>query len=103
MHNFVKPVSLISDGVPEQYGQSTSSGNIADAIRHAKPFFAPAWLQVESPLEKSCIRYESVADIITIMEQLSGAAYTAIQANAYEASLHFTKERIIARNEELFT
>lgn len=39
--------TVISDGVPETYGESKSSGNIFDIIKYAKPFMAPVALKVE--------------------------------------------------------
>ncbi|MGZ8553786.1 MAG: hypothetical protein ACXWV8_10295, partial [Chitinophagaceae bacterium] len=98
LHSF----STISDGVEEQYGISTCSGNIADIIRHARPFFAPAQLLLESPLEKSCSRYRTVDDIVNVLEQLTPGSYNTMQELAQQASLHYTKDKIINANAELF-
>lgn len=94
--------SIISDGVEEQYGVSTSSGNIADIIRHAKPFFAPAQLLLESRLEKSCIRYRTVDDIVNVLEQLTPASYAVMQEISQQSSLYYTKKNVINANAELF-
>lgn len=99
----LQPVSSISDGVEEQYGISTCSGNIADIIRHAKPFFAPAELPIESHLEKSCNRYKAISDIVHVLERLTPAQYAIIQELAQQASLHYSKDNIISRNAGLLT
>lgn len=94
--------STISDGVEEQYGVTTCSGNIADIIRYARPFFAPAQLLLESPLEKSCSRYKTIDDIVNVLEQLTTDSYNNMQELAQQASLHYTKDNIINANAELF-
>ena len=99
----LQPVSSISDGVDEQYGISTSSGNMGDIIRHAKPFLAPADLPIETYLEKNCSRYKTINDIVDVLEQLSPGKYEIMQGVAHQASLHYNKEEIISRNLSLFS
>jgi hypothetical protein len=94
--------SSISDGVKEQYGISTCSGNIADIIRYAKPFFAPGQLPLENYLEKCSSGYTTITDIIHVLEQLTPGKYNSMQELAYQASLHYTKDKIISRNAGLF-
>ena len=94
--------STINDGVDEQYGICTCSGNIADIIRHAKPFFAAEQLPLETCLEKSCSRYKTINDIVDHAEQLTAAKYDLMQESARQASLHYTKDNIISRNSSLF-
>jgi hypothetical protein len=99
----LQPFTTISDGVKEQYGTSTCSGNIADIIRYAKPFFIPNDVPLDTPLEKSCIAYVQISDITDVLEQLTPDKYVFMQEHAYQASLHYTKENIISRNPDVFT
>ena len=98
----LQPFNIINDGIKEQYGISTCSGNIADIIRHAIPFFAPEQLPIESQLEKSCNRYKTIHDIIDHIAQLTSAKYDLARESARQASLHYTKDNIINRNAALF-
>ena len=98
----LQPTITISDGVKEQYGVSTCSGNIADAIRHASPFFIPSETHIDAMLEKSCTRYKTVNELAAILQHLTENKYSVLQKQAYEASLHYTKENIISRNTAIF-
>jgi len=98
----LQPTPTISDGIKEQYGVSTCSGNIADAIRHASPFFIPSEVPIDAALEKSCTRYRSVNELVDLLQHLTGNKYSVLQKQAYEASLHYTKENIIRRNAAIF-
>ncbi len=94
--------TMISDGVTETYGRSTTSGNIADAIRHAKPFFSPDNLSLDNELEKACTRYTDIKVLAGTLKALTPERYQSLQQNAYQASLNYTKDNIILRNAELF-
>ncbi len=94
--------TMISDGVTETYGRSTTSGNIADAIRHARPFFSSEHLSLDNGLEKACTRYTDIKELAGTLKALTPERYQALQQNAYQASLNYTKENIILRNPDLF-
>ena len=94
--------TMIADGVTETYGRSTTSGNIADAIRHARPFFSPAHLSLDNNLAKACTRYTDIKELAGALKAMTSEHYQALQQNAYQASLNYTKENIILRNAELF-
>lgn len=94
--------TMITDGVSETYGRSTTSGNIADAIRHARPFFVPAHLSLDNDLEKACTRYTDIKELAGALKAMTPERYQALQQNAYQASLRYTKENIILRNADLF-
>ena len=98
----LQPTVTISDEIKEQYGVSTCSGNIADAIRHAIPFFLPSATPIDTTLEKSCTRYKSVNELATLLQHLTENKYSVLQKQAYEASLYYTKENIISRNAAIF-
>ncbi len=92
-----------ADGVKEHYGVSTCSGNIGDAVRHAKPFFFPAEIPLDHALEKCSLRYSTIHQMIGIIKDLDEERYYSMQRDAYHASLYYTKENIVKRNPELFS
>lgn len=55
--------SAIHDNIAEIYGESKGSGNIYDAIRHAKPLIVPAAVKVPEQITSSCITYQSKDDL----------------------------------------
>lgn len=96
--------TVIFDGIPEVYGLSKCSGNLFDVVRHAKPFIIPSRLQIDPFLKDSCIRYNNVEDIIKQLCELyiSPVKYGQMQNEAFNASGHYTIEKIRARNPDLF-
>jgi glycosyltransferase involved in cell wall biosynthesis len=96
--------TMISDDIPETYGQSKSSGNVFDIIKHAKPFIAPIDLKVDPFLELSCIRYHRVDEIIKTLVEIrkDPQSYSDLKQSAYEASRNYTIEAIRKRNPALF-
>lgn len=98
----VQQFAVVTDGVTEEYGVSINTGNIGDIIRHARPFFAPAYFNFDNALFKSRIAYTNVIEIANYIQQLNSALYTELQENALRASGYYTKEKIIERNKELF-
>jgi len=99
----LQPTTIISDGVEEIYGTTICSGNTADVIRHARPSFAPSFLQHDNPLVSSCIGYAAVSDIINVLQQLSPATYHQLQEKALAASRCYTIEKLTDRNRSLFS
>jgi len=94
--------AAVTDGTKEEYGTSISTGNTGDVIRHAKPFFAPSYLNIDPALEKSCCRYSNIHEIIDKLKSLNSSEYTHLQNEATSASLNYTKDKIIERNKALF-
>jgi hypothetical protein len=98
----LQPAAIVTDGTIEQYGTSISSGNTGDVIRYVRPFFAPAHFNIDSALQKSRCTYSSVTGIINVLKNLDSAEYDRLQNAAFNASMNYTKEKIIAKNPELF-
>jgi hypothetical protein len=96
--------NTILDDIPEVYGQSMSSGNLFDIIKHAKPFIAPLKLKVDPFLEGSCLRYESLSEIIEILVALNESpdVFASLQSKAEAASEHYTIPEVRKRNFDLF-
>ena len=96
--------TIMTDGIQETYGLSKSSGNIFDVIRYAKPFIAAEALRVDPFLESSCIRYETIDDIVDqlIAYQRHPYAYKELCDRAILASEEYTIEKIRSRNPDLF-
>ncbi|MEJ0106262.1 MAG: hypothetical protein WDO19_28555 [Bacteroidota bacterium] len=94
--------AIVTDGTTEQYGISISSGNIGDVIRYVIPFFAPAHFKSDSALQKSRYQYNEITDIINTLKNLGSIEYERLQDEAFKASLNYTKDSIIARNQSLF-
>ena len=97
--------TIISDGIAETYGLSKSSGNIFDVIRYAKPFIAAETLKVDPYLENSCIRYETVDDIVDqlVAYQKHPYAYRELCDRAILASEEYTIEKVRSRNPDVFS
>ena len=94
--------SVLLDGIQEMYGVSTCSGNIGDVIRYAKPFFAPASLNIDKALGNGVVRYNSINEIIDFLHNLTTEAYNSLQEKSFTASQYYTIERIVERNKDLF-
>jgi hypothetical protein len=96
--------NTILDDIPETYGVSMSSGNLFDIIKHAKPFIAPLTLKVDPFLEASCLRYESVDEIVEVLAALNELpeTFTSLQQKARLASQHYTVTEVRLRNSDLF-
>jgi len=98
----VQPMLSVADGIIEEYGKSICSGNIGDVIKYARPFFVPRLMPLDEALLDSAIRYDTLDDLISVIQQLSPTIYIGLQQKAWMASLHYTKEKIIGRNPSLF-
>ena len=96
--------TYILDGIYEEYGVTQSTGTLFDIVKHAKPFFAPRNLRVDPFLEKSCLRYDSVDEILEIIQALeeSPDVWQDLQRKAKIASTHYTIEAVRKRNPGLF-
>jgi len=98
-------ISTIDDETPEIYGKTKSSGNVFDAVRHAKPMIIPLELNVPSNLETGCFKYVYVEDIIglfqTILQQPS--IYERLQEEAFKNSSEYSLEKIRAANNSLLS
>ena len=96
--------TVVSDGIPERYGLSISSGTIFDVIKHAKPMIVPGALAIAEDLESSTFKYESFAEIIPFFESLLGSPglYETFAQNALTNSRHYTIENIRKLNPGLF-
>jgi hypothetical protein len=96
--------NTILDDIQEVYGLSMSSGNLFDIIKHAKPFIAPLRLRVDPYLEGSCLRYESVDEIIDVLSALSNSpeVFANLKSKARAASENYTIEAVRERNKNLF-
>ena len=96
--------TYILDGIYEEYGVTQSTGTLFDIVKHAKPFFAPRNLRVDPFLEKSCLRYDSVDEILEIIQALeeSPDVWQDLQQKAKIASTHYTIEAVRKRNPGLF-
>ncbi len=97
--------SFSSAGTPEIYGTSKATGNLFDAIRHAKPFFHPAALIVDEELLSAAHAYENVFHLLELLQNISGnaALYEEMATGAQTAASRFTVEAIRVRFPELFS
>ena len=96
--------TYILDGIYEEYGVTQSTGTLFDIVKHAKPFIAPRNLRVDPFLEKSCLRYDSMEEILEIIQALeeSPDVWQDLQQKAKIASTHYTIEAVRKRNPGLF-
>ena len=97
--------TVLSDGIPETYGLSKSSGTLFDVIKHAKPFIVPKELSVPTELESSCFKYESKDQIVPFLQSFlaSPEKYAAWAGKAVENSRFYTIENIRNNNPSLFS
>lgn len=88
--------TIVDDDIIEICGVSSTSGNITEVIRHAKPFIIPGELAIDPCLEKSCFRYSSTENIVSFISRIyqDPAYYHTLLEAAWEASEHFTIENI---------
>jgi hypothetical protein len=88
--------TTIHDNIPEVYGESKGSGNVYDAIRHAKPLVVPLKVTVPKGIESSCIKYESKDNLVQqLLKILTGnAILSEYRQKAERNSQNFSKERI---------
>ncbi|MES1219864.1 MAG: hypothetical protein ABUT20_30465 [Bacteroidota bacterium] len=98
----LQSTAIVTDGTVEKYGASITSGNIGDAIRYGRPFFAPRYFKFDESLQKSCLKYENIEDILTFLEKLDSRTYESYLSEAVQASMNYTKDKIIERNNSLF-
>ncbi len=96
--------AVTDDGVHEQYGISIASGNISDAVRHARPLIVPDTLQLDTAMQAAAIRYHAVNDIVLLLQNLynNPLLYTDMQKKALTAAQHYTAEVIRALNKGVF-
>ncbi len=96
--------TVLSDGIPETYGISISSGNIFDVIKHAKPFITPTLLKIPDDLKSSCFTYQNAEEIISFLVKMltDQPQYGEWKQNAFLNSQHYTIEKLRINNPSLF-
>ena len=84
--------TIFDDDITEICGTSTTSGNITEVIRHAKPFIIPKLLAIDPLLERACFRYDRIDDIVSFVSTLylNPGFYQSLLNSALEASRNFT-------------
>jgi hypothetical protein len=97
--------TVVVDDVPETYGTSKSSGNMFDVVKHALPFIAPSSLTVDPYLEESCLRYDTLEDIVHHLQLLirDRSAWIQLRQKALDASRQYTVEAVRERNSGLIS
>lgn len=88
--------TTIHDDILEVYGQSKGSGNVYDAIRHAKPLIVPSTVTVPKEIVSSCIKYQSRNNLIEQLLKIltDGTIFSDYKQKAERNSQNFSKERI---------
>ncbi|HLL43481.1 MAG TPA: hypothetical protein VK369_10100 [Segetibacter sp.] len=88
--------TTIHDNILEVYGESKGSGNVYDAIRHAKPLVVPFKVTVPKGIESSCIKYESKDNLVQQLLKIftCNAMLSEYRQKAERNSQNFSKERI---------
>jgi len=80
--------------ISEEYGVTKSSGTFFDAIRYGKPLLISADISIPEELEKQCIRYHTVQDLASFLENLNFEKKLKYSQMAVSNSLNFTLENI---------
>jgi hypothetical protein len=88
--------TIVDDDIIEICGTSSTSGNITEVIRHAKPFIIPQRMAIDPVLEKSCFRYTNPAEIVSFISSLrqNPGLYSSLLKNSLDASRNFTVDKI---------
>ncbi|MET0462838.1 MAG: hypothetical protein ABW007_06780 [Chitinophagaceae bacterium] len=96
--------TVIADDVPEYYGRTIVSGNLSDAVRHAKPMIIPAELTVDPKLENMFIRYSDVLQLAVYLQQVQQkpALYEELQQKSEAAVLPYTLMQVRKHHSDLF-
>lgn len=97
----LQPSISVHDGISEEYGRTISSGNIGDIIRHARPFFAPHFLNTDHALRSSGLFYNKIDDLLHFLRQITPDKYNQLLALALHASMSYTKEKVLEGNQWL--
>ena len=94
----------ICGSIPEVYGQTKSSGNVFDVIRHAKPYISPRSLRVADNLAASGFQYKDIGEIVGFLESLirEPELYRTWQEKALSASNAYTIEAVRASQPAFF-
>ncbi len=95
--------TVIEDNIPETYGLTKSSGNIFDAIKHAKPLLIPEGLAIPAQLLSSSFGYSTVEELVIFLKKISHSpnTYQALANEAINNSLGYTTEKMRVRIKEL--
>lgn len=96
--------TVLSDGIPETYGKSSSSGNLFDIIKHAKPFISPTALALPEDLQAAALRYEDMATITAFLQMITQDAtrYKELAKKAILSSENYTIVQLREKNPTLF-
>jgi hypothetical protein len=90
--------TFTDDNIKETYGITISSGNISDAIRHAKPVIIPQSLTIDPWFEYSCIRYATVDDIVKFIRSI--IEKPELYKNLLQATCQSAKEYTVEKIKE---
>jgi hypothetical protein len=96
--------TVIADDVAEEYGKTIVSGNVSDAVRHAKPMIIPAELAMDPTLENTCIRYKDVVQLAAYLQrvQQQPALYEEQLLKSEAAVLSYTITSVRKHHSDLF-
>jgi hypothetical protein len=96
--------AILEDGVTELYGVTISSGNLFDAIKHAKPVIIPEPLKIDPFLEQSCLRYKTIEEVAAFLLTLrhDPLQYAGWTQKAMAASQNYTIDKVREKNPGLF-
>lgn len=88
--------TIVDDDIVEICGTSSTSGNITEVIRHAKPFIIPKLMAIDPVLEKTCFRYDNPEEIVSFISvlQKSPDLYQSLLNSSLDASRNFTVNKI---------
>jgi len=95
-------ITSTSDYTTEEYGVTKTSGNIQDAIRHAKPIVVPGFLQIFEEISSSAIRYSGEAALTAIFHDLCSnkaalaAMYQTAKTNSEKFSYNIMREKLLS-------
>lgn len=91
--------TIFDDNIVEICGTSSTSGNITEVIRHAKPFIIPKLMAIDPVLEKACFRYNNPEEIVPFISSLqqNPGLYQSLLNYSLDASRNFTVNKIRSR------
>ncbi len=96
--------TVIADGIEEEYGLTKSSGNLFDAIKHARPLLVPDALTMPTSLQSSVFAYSAVENLADFLAAIAASPqiYSKFAAEALANSKKYTVEKMRERISALF-
>jgi hypothetical protein len=92
--------TTIADGIAETYGLTKSSGNLYDAVKHARPLLAPVALTISARFQYTSCQYTSIDALFDVLQTIIHSPGTyrhwsqEALANAKTFTIDYLREKL---------